>query len=229
MFKIRSYETELIDKGEGYYTPEEYRDALEKLGAVGKILGGDRATRCAFKNQNPSSILEIGCGGGFTAWMLSKWFPHASILGIDMNPRAITFAFQRHRPLSDNLRFEYRANKGVSEGPKSFDIVTTTLVTHHMNDADLIEFLRDSRKVARQAVIINDLHRHWIAYWFYYFVSPLLFRNRLIRLDGLLSIKKSFVRKELEYYLENAGVLPGDYCIRWVFPFRWIIIIRANG
>lgn len=230
-YNQRSYEKELIDLGEPFYTPDEYNDCLEKLGAVGRLLGGDRATLKGFSKLKPESILDVGCGGGFTAELLSKKYKQSKVSGIDMSEKAIEFCHKRHsdsHPHNTNLSFEYKKNKGIDADKNSVDVVTSTLVCHHMNDDELVEFLQQARHVAKKEVIINDLHRHPVAYFFYFLMAPVLFRNRLIIQDGLLSIKRGFIRSEWENYLADAGISQQDYKISWYFPFRYIVRIQCK-
>lgn len=228
IFKQRSYQKELIDLGEPHYTPEEYDDCLEKLGAVGRWLGGDRATKKAFAGTLPDSILDVGCGGGFTARLLSEQFDQSHVVGIDMSEKAIEFCHRRHPQDKSNLHFEHHINKGLLAQDKSVDVVTSTLVCHHMDDDELVDFLLQARRVARKEVIINDLHRHPIAYCFYFLMAPLLFRNRLISRDGLLSIKRAFIKSDWHKFLQKAGIHHEDYQIRWFFPFRYIVRFKCN-
>jgi 2-polyprenyl-3-methyl-5-hydroxy-6-metoxy-1,4-benzoquinol methylase len=227
-FKKRSYKKELIDLGEPHYTAQEYDDCLEKLGAVGRWLGGDRATKKAFSSVHAHSILDVGCGGGFTAKLLSKKFKKSTVLGIDMSRKAIDFCLKRHPNDNSKLRFEYHENKGITLKPKSVDVITSTLVCHHMDDSELVDFLKQAQQVAKKEVIINDLHRHPLAYFFYYLTAPLLFKNRLISQDGLLSIKRAFIKSDWQNYLKQADISPENYQITWYFPFRYIVKIQCN-
>ncbi len=59
-------------------------------------------------------------------------------------------------------------------------------------------------------------------------MAPVLFRNRLISQDGLLSIKRAFVRSDWQHYLQRAGVNPTHYSIKWYFPFRYIVRIQCS-
>jgi len=229
--KKRSYQPELMDLGPSHYTHEEYVDCLEKLGVIGKILGGNRATRKAFAQLSPAptSILDVGCGNGSNTLEIARLYPHARVVGIDIAPEAIIAAKSyktayetKHNIKLPNLSFELRTNPTLSEPAKGFDVVTATLLCHHLNDHELVDFFKAAHSIARQAVIINDLHRHPLAYALFWLVSP-LFNNRLIRYDGLLSIKRSFTRKELISYLEVAGIAPDAYSITWYWAFRWII------
>lgn len=222
----RSEEKEWIDLGFEYYTLDEYHDCLKQLGQVGKLLGGNKACLSAFNSlkENPKSILDVGCGGGSFTRILAKKYLKAQITGIDFSKSAIEYAKSQKNP--SNIKFEVPETLELNAEPKSFDVVTATLVCHHMNDAQLIEFLKRAKKVAKKAIILNDLHRHSLAYFSYYFLNSLLFHNRLIHHDGLISIKRSFIKSDWISYLEKAGFTPDQYTIKWKFPFRWIITIK---
>jgi len=223
---LRSNEKELIDMGSEFYTPEEYDDCLKKLGAVGRFLGGNAAILSAFnklKNE-PASILDVGCGGGYFTRLLAYKYPKAKIIGIDYSSKAIEHA-KRNKSLP-NLSFEVPKTLELNAREKSFDVVTATLVCHHMSDSELVDFLKRAAITARKAIIINDLHRHPVAYFTYFIIARPLFRNRLITHDGLLSIKRSFIKKEWISYLQKAGFKQDQYTIKWKLPFRWIITIN---
>lgn len=232
----RINQPELMDLGPAYYTQEEYRDCLHKLGVIGTLLGGDRATLRAFDKlaTRPTSILEVGCGGGAFAIKLAQKYPQAQILGIDIDQQALVVAGRykalyekKHRISLANLTFEHRKNPKLNEQHKSFDVVTATLLCHHLTDGQIVQFLQAAKLVARQAIILNDLHRHQLAYAAFWTLSP-LFNNRMIRYDGLLSIRRAFVRGELERYLQQAGFAQTSWKIEWIFPFRWVITIECS-
>ncbi len=235
MFK-RSDQPELMDLGPAFYTAEEYDDCLHKLGIIGTVFGSDAATLKAFHALpvTPQSILDVGCGGGAFTVKLAQNFPQARVVGIDIVPEALVAAqthqlSQEHKSAHEfkNLSFEHREYPQLAEPEKSFDVVTATLVFHHLNDDNLIEFLRAAGTIARKAIIINDLHRHPLAYAAFWLIAP-LFKNRMIRNDGLLSIKRGFTRAELKKYLQAAGFAPGSYKIRWRWAFRWIVTVTCS-
>lgn len=225
-----------MDLGPSHYTPEEYRDCLRKLGMIGWLLGGDRAT---FKSigmlpNKPTSILDVGSGGGWFTCRLAHRYPDAQVVGIDIDADAIKLADenkkqyeQRYKLRLNNLTFEHRASTRLFESAKSFDVVTATLLCHHLNDHDVITFLSDAKKIARNAVIINDLQRSSLAYALFWLISPLFF-NRLIRYDGLLSIKKSFTYSELQNFAQHAGIPAQSINISWNWAFRWIMRIVVS-
>lgn len=226
--KKRSFEPELLDLGPSHYTQREYEDCLRQLGRIGKMLGGDRAALSIFSTlPAPSSILDVGCGGGQFAITLAKRYPHAQLTGIDISPQAIAFAQNCLKEAQvTNAAFHVLPTPELTYPENSFDSVTATLVCHHLNDEQLIHFLKMAYKTAKNCVVLNDLHRHWIAYAGYFVISRLLFNNRLITHDGLISIKRSFKKREWISFLQAADI-PLEQCsITWHWPFRWIVCIK---
>lgn len=224
----RSLQPELIDLGPQFYTQAEYQDCLYQLSRVGRILGGDRATLQTFAKLpfTPASILDVGCGSGLFTKRLGRLYPLASIVGTDLSTAAIDYARQ-HSNLP-NIHFEIPLKPELDFPECSFDVVTSTLVCHHLNDEQLIDFIQRACKTAKKRVIFNDLHRHLLAQISFSAVAPLLFRNRLISHDGLLSIKKSFTKQDLTDLLKKAGIASENYTITWHWAFRWILTINTE-
>ena len=195
----------------GYYSPKEYSDCLYQLDRIGSLLGGNKATLSAFDalKMPPKKILDVGCGGGSFALQLAQRYPDAKIVGIDIAPEAIEYARRQHRekfPTLHNIEFIATHTPHLQYSPKSFDVVTSTLVCHHLSDHEICEFLKEASTIARHAVIINDLHRHPIAALAFKIISPILFRNNMIAHDGLLSVKRAFSRDDWIRYFQAAGI-----------------------
>lgn len=222
--KERSKAQELMDLGPAFYTPEEYADCLKILFKINKLLGFFNSTIKVLKQfPQDASLIDVGCGGGLFLLHLSEYFPNMNMLGIDVSETAIVQSQNElKRWKKSNLEFQLQKQLALDLPKQSVDIVLTTLVCHHIDQDDLIGFLQNAYQAARKAVIINDLHRHAVAYWFYKITSP-IFRNRLITHDGLVSIQRSFKRAELERLLQQANIT--NYQIKWGFPFRWQVIL----
>lgn len=229
MLSRRSYQPEWMDLGDSFYTPAEYRDCLYQLDRIGRFLGGDQATFEALKKLPvpPQSILDVGCGGGLFTLRLASHYPQTRIVGIDISRDAIAFAQERlneHQPSLPNVQF-FVPDTPQLDVTTPFDIVTSTLVCHHLSDKELVSFLQQACQIAKQAIILNDLHRHPLASIGFAAVVPLFFRNRMIWHDGLLSIRRSFTRQEWKNFLTAAAIDESDYTISWHWAFRWIIMI----
>ncbi|HRD56139.1 MAG TPA: methyltransferase domain-containing protein [Parachlamydiaceae bacterium] len=225
----RSYELELIDLGSSHYTQEEYEDCLHQLSRIGHFLGGNRATFKALdRHLKIESILDLGCGGGQFALELGKRYPKIKVVGVDIASDAIEYANKQLKKTAlKNVSFNQMSSSSSCLS-NAFDVVTTTLVCHHLNDEELIDFLKNAYQTAKKAVIINDLHRHWLAFSSFALISKIFFRNRLIHHDGLLSIKRAFTKQDWIHYLK-AACIPLEHCrISWYFAFRWVVHIDAS-
>lgn len=229
--KQRSFEKEWIDLGPSYYSEQEYRDCLNQLGRIGSWLGGDRATFRAFASlpEAPTSILDIGCGGGLFTLRLAKRYPQATVVGMDISQMAIDCAEENRKKegmVSPHVTFMVSPDPSLEGLSQQFDVVTATLVCHHLTDEELVTFLQQACRVAKRAVILNDLHRHPLASLSFRAVAPLFFRHRLIWHDGLLSIQRAFKREEWQRHLAAAGIASSRVKISWRWPFRWIVSIE---
>ncbi|WP_069683378.1 methyltransferase, partial [Legionella parisiensis] len=166
------------------------------------------------------------CGGGLFLLNLSKYYPKMRMLGLDISTEAIRLAekeVQAWQQKNGSTLVEFQLQlKPELEVKDNIDIILLNLVCHHLDDEELITLLINAHESTRKAVIINDLHRNFMAYGLYKMICP-LFRNRLITHDGLLSIQKSFTKQELEFLLQQACIK--NYQIKWHFPFWWSILI----
>ncbi len=96
------------------FTVRQSRCAM-KVGTDGTLLGA--WTRGKRNSEEPSSILDIGTGTGLIALMLAQRFPHAEILGIDIDAEACCQSLENvsRSPFSARIRIAHRDIK-VQQG-----------------------------------------------------------------------------------------------------------------
>lgn len=228
----RSPLLELMDLGPLHYSQAEYELCLNRLGRLGRWLGGDRATFRVIDSLQPRplSFLDVGCGGGQFASRLARRYPLSRVVGIDIDASAVEFAL-RHQAEKANplLNLSYRKDSldtlDLPDG--SVDVVLATLMCHHLSDEEIVKFLKKACALARRFVIINDLHRHLLAWLSFAAVAPWLFPSRLIFHDGLLSIRKGFVAADWRRYLAAAGLAAGRGVMERHWAFRWMVRIAV--
>lgn len=231
MLKQRSYEPELMD--DLTLSGEELRRNLEELEVINNWLGGYKvvleALEGLLKNYAgpPLHIADIGCGGGDTLRSIVKWARHKKInlklTGIDANDFMVQYARRRcggfpeitiaqHDVFSDSFQ------------KQSYDIVVCSLFCHHFTNEQLVTLFRQLHRQAGIAVIINDLHRHWFAYYSIKYITAAFSGSRLVKNDAPLSVRRAFRREELQLLLQQAGV--ANYSLRWMWAFRWQLLLK---
>lgn len=220
----RSLEREWMDDDHNY-TTDEYDLCLKMLFRINRFLNiyGDTAQVLREVNHY-STVLDVGCGDGLFIIHLSQLFPHMRFTGTDVSPTAIEIAQKRlAKHKHGNVNFELLDEPTLPQASDSVDVVMSTLMCHHLSDIEIVNFIRQAVDTAREVVIINDLHRHFMAQWLFKLVQPIFFRNQIVKHDGLVSIRRSFKDVDWQSLLSQAGV--SSYQLQWRFPFRWRIVI----
>lgn len=226
-FSGRSLMRELMDEPLGesaQYTEAEYNGAMLGMNRLHKYLFYNAPFYAAVARFKPQSIVEIGCGGGYLARRVGAKLPAAQLTAVDRNPFAIKVCLSQGAP-PPNVRFV-----GSDADVASPDVVYASDVCHHMDDEELVGFIRTQYARVSRAVIILDLHRHWLASLLFW-VPGLLLINWLCRADGFVSIERAFTRDELLKSARDAGVPDACIELRWVWPFRWLLVLtkEPNG
>jgi SAM-dependent methyltransferase len=234
-FAHRSLELEHLDKGD--YTPEEYEGCMIELRRVNRYLGDRSALRRSLlplierAALRDFSVLDVGAGSGELLRVIAGWASEtkrrARLVGLELNARSASAILEE-----SNGSFEISAVRGdalrLPFQDNSFDYAMCSLFTHHFKDEGVIRILGELRRVARRAVVIIDLHRHPIAYYFYTTLGRLFLHNRLIREDGALSILRGFRPAELSALARRARL--ADSSVERRFPFRLVLIgNKAEG
>jgi ubiquinone/menaquinone biosynthesis C-methylase UbiE len=86
----------------------------------------------------------------------------------------------------------------------SVDIVSCCLFLHHLEPPQITRYLAEAQRVARIAVIINDLERNGLHYRLAQ-LNRVIDRSRISRHDGPASVRRAYTYSELARMLENTG------------------------
>jgi 2-polyprenyl-3-methyl-5-hydroxy-6-metoxy-1,4-benzoquinol methylase len=158
--------------------------------------------------------------------VIAEWFQknnlQVALTGIDANAFMIGFAsdFCRKYP---NIQFAQYNIFDTAISQLSFDLTTCSLFCHHFTDEELLLIFKNIKSITQGAFIINDLHRHPIAYGGIWFLTRLLNGSYLIKNDAPLSVLRAFRRKEIQTLTEK--VFP-KVTVNWIWAFRWMVICR---
>lgn len=209
-------------------------NTYEQFDRINKLLSGwngiytryikPHLLKSGLNPNRPFSILDIGCGGGdilrYLNTLCSNDGFHVLFTGIDPDKRALDYSSQFPQP-ENILFFSERSDVLVKEN-RTFDIVISNHLIHHLTSGELSAICHDASVLAKIGVIFSDIERSDLGYLAFQTVAPLLFRKSYIVSDGLISIKKSYRKDELLHQL------PAGWRVVRIFPFRLIALYNSE-
>ncbi len=165
-------------------------------------------------------VLDVGFGEGDMLRRIHRWGARRGVAlelaGIDLNPGCAAAARVMTPPGMD---IHYRTGDVFDVLPGGYDLVISSLFTHHLDDVQLVAFLRWMEASAGLGWFVNDLHRHAVAYYGFRAMGALARWDPIVRHDGAISVTRSFRRRDWERLLRQAGI--NSASIRWHLPFRY--------
>jgi 2-polyprenyl-3-methyl-5-hydroxy-6-metoxy-1,4-benzoquinol methylase len=208
------------------------RDTLDKLENINRWLGGNKVTVNGLSKilenhpkEKELTIVDIGCGHGDILRDVAKFGRKRNyklkLIGIDANPTAIEYANELSLEYPE-LSFETQDIFSDEFKNRQFDVVLATLFLHHFKEPELVSFIKNTLKQTKIGIVVNDLHRHKLAYYLFMFLSVFI-SNKMIIEDGLTSVLRGFKRKDLE---EMSTKLNVKQEIRWKWAFRYMWILK---
>lgn len=226
--KYRSSDIEIMD--DLSCQGEVVDQTLRELDFINRWLGGNAVTLAPLKRllqTNLSSslvITDLGCGSGEMLRIIHRKFPGhpLKLIGIDANPHITQFAEQHSKGIANiNYWTADVLSKSFQQHP--FDIVLATLFLHHFTHQQLVQLLSSLHQQTRKAIIINDLHRHPLAYYSIRWLTQLFSKSSMVQFDAPLSVARGFTKKEWLAILQEAGIR--NFSLHWKWAFRWQLII----
>ena len=221
---VRSAEREWMETEPA--TPDDFARCLGDLATVNRLtLAHGPTLRWLARAVGPASafsVLDVGSGEGDMLRAIAAWARRrgrrAALEGIDLDPSS-QLAAEAQTAAGSGIA--YRTGDIFAYRPEPPpDFVVSSLVAHHMTDAEIVAFLRWMEATAVRGWFVNDLHRSAVAYHGFRALAAAMRWHRFVRHDGPLSIARAFRRPDWERLLAEAGVAAE---IRWEFPFRYCV------
>lgn len=193
---VRVLKPELLDSA-----GRELRDLnLQDIVRINRWCGGHRVLLRVLRGLVSSgerfSVLDVGAASGDMGQCIREVFPNARVLLTDYR-----LAHLRNTALprvaADAFRLPFL--------PGTFDFVICSSVLHHFPDGQVVDLIRKTRSFARRALIILDLERHPIPYYFLHSTRRVFGWSTLTLHDGPISVAAGFRAEELASLTHAAG------------------------
>ena len=203
----RSRQAEYFD--EPHRTAAEVSKSFEDLARINRffrftqpfqiviplLLGEKRCARL--------TLLDLGAGDGSLGKELTKWAASHGwewkVTNLDMNPHALALNQTGENVVGSVVELPFADN--------AFDVVIASQMTHHLtHDEQVIQHFSEAWRVAREGVVLSDLHRNLMLYGMVWVSTLVLGLSREVRQDGLLSVKRGFRVGEWRQFAADAGM-----------------------
>ena len=134
------------------YLPAAGRDAfLPFYDLLTRVLGMPKVYDALIAHAAISSgmsVLEIGCGTGNLTVRAHRAHPHATVVGVDPDPRALTRA-ERKVNVGNKIRFVRGYVQDLTFADKEFDRVLSSMMWHHLDGETKAAAAREIFRVLR--------------------------------------------------------------------------------
>lgn len=195
--------------------------SLRDLRRINRYFGGvsiyRRLLRRMLDGQKAATVVDVGAGTCDLLDAISRW-PGLRTIGVDFKIDHLLYLRDRsraHRVVGDATRLPFRDG--------AVDLVTSSHFFHHFTPQENDVILRESLRIARRGVAVNDTRRHYAPLLFVRLVSMLRLVGRITRFDAPASVLRGYTVREAREIAVRAPAARRDV-IR-LFPFRFGILL----
>jgi ubiquinone/menaquinone biosynthesis C-methylase UbiE len=211
-FSRRSRESEIMDD---LSRPEhEFAAAYRELEIINRRLGGIRAIERFLPAVPDPLILDVAAGACDVGETLARRI-RCRIVALDRNVHGLRFAENTLPLVGDALQLPFQDG--------SFDVVTASLFFHHLSDEDCVRVLQQMWRITKHVALVNDLHRHPVAYFSIRALTALFSESAMVRHDGPVSVLRAFRPADL-IRIAKAAAVPA--VVHRSFPYRLVLVAR---
>jgi len=234
-FMVRSEQQEIMD--DPNLDLVALKEVFMDINKVNRVLNGHAITIRAIEktlDENPQksyTIVDLGCGNRDMLKKIALYFRNRAIslklVGVDLNGNAINIAMENCKHFS-NISFLQKDILSLDVLVPQCDILLCTLTMHHFGKEEIQEFLHRIVRLPRIGIIINDLQRSMVSYYLFKIFSVIFIKTHIARHDGLVSIKRAFIKSELKEYSKAFPLITHQIKWKWAFRYLWSMQIKRE-
>ena len=206
---------------------------LQRINVISRsaaILWPEIAQLADEVSPRPLRVLDIACGGGDIAVSLARHAVRAGVElhvdGCDISERAIEEARRRANDSGTARTRFFPLNVLDGPLPAGYDVITTSLFLHHLQEHQACDLLRRMADAAGRAVLVCDLQRSWLGYGLAWVGCRLLTRSPIVHIDGPRSVEAAFALDEISALAAHCGLDGTVISHHW--PRRWLLSWRKR-
>ncbi|MDZ7780697.1 MAG: methyltransferase domain-containing protein [Gemmatimonadota bacterium] len=202
-------------------------DGLARLNRVSlthhRVL--EEVTRLWHEGRRPVQVLDVGCGD---CDVLIRVAVKARRRGVEVRPfgcdvSGVALDRAHRRAAASGVKLELARLDVTRDGlPNGFDLVTSALFLHHLTETASVELLTRMACVGRR-LLVQDLRRTRLGYFMALVGVHALSRSKVVRVDGLRSVRAAYTLAEVAALCRRAGLggavvtrcWPQRFAIRW--------------
>jgi SAM-dependent methyltransferase len=199
---------QMIKMGKGDFDQGLQRRRARMLGSV-------------LEGKDIHSIVDVGCGMGFSLGKLTQKWPHAQSIGLEMSPIAAEEAKKIDGVEIHHLSFQQAVHEQLWER-EQVDIITMNHVVEHLIDPRIdLQLAYDQLRIEGVMLIeiphLDGWGRRWMKKWWWGHLPPQ--HIHMFSLCGIESLLKeigfSIVARERHGY-------------PLIFLFTWVLFLRGT-
>jgi hypothetical protein len=179
---------------------ERGRANLQDLVRLNRRWGGLSTVRwllSAAQVEGAFSLVDIGAASGDMGSAIRVSHPQAKVVSVDYIPWHLESA-AHPKVGADGFALPFQNG--------AFDYSFCSLFLHHFTAEEIVRLLAEFRRVARRAVLVIDLERHFVPYYFVPWTRWLLGWDPITCHDAAISVEAAFLPAELEELARAAGL-----------------------
>jgi ubiquinone/menaquinone biosynthesis C-methylase UbiE len=94
-------------------------------------------------------VLDVGCGTGTLAILIKRLYPALEVVGLDPDPKALARARRKAERAGVAVQFDRGFSDALGYPDRAFDRVFSSMMFHHLDEADKEPTLREIRRVLK--------------------------------------------------------------------------------